>query len=104
MQAEPGEGDRVAEQRRRVLVEDGRDRGVGGGAQVLPEPDAARGRLPAELAHRGEPGGAVEQAAEAEHGNAHKACLDSAGVEQTLDAFPDREDAADDKDAEGRQQ
>ena len=71
---------------------------------MLAEPDPAPGRLPPELAHRGQPGGAVEQAAEAEHGHAHQACLDSAGVEQTLAAFPDREDAADDNDAEGRQQ
>jgi hypothetical protein len=104
VQPEPGEGDRVAEQRRRVLVEDGRDCGVGGRAEVLAERDAAGGRLPPELADRGEPRGAVEQETEAEHGKAHQAHLHFAGVEQALGALPDRQDAADDEDAERGQQ
>ena len=71
----------------------------GGRAEVLQERDAAGRRLPPELAHRGEPGGAVEENAEAKHADAHKARLHLAGVEQVLDALPDRKDAADHKDA-----
>jgi hypothetical protein len=101
---ESGEGDRVAEQRRGVLVVDGRDRGVSGRADVLPQRDAACRRFLPELAHRGEPRGAVEQAAEAEHGKGQQGHLHLAWVEQALGALPDRQDAADDEDAERGQE
>src|SRR4029450_2607017 len=60
MQSEPGKGDRVAEQRCRVLVVDAGDRGVGGGGGGVPERDAAGRRLPPQLADRCQPGGPVE--------------------------------------------
>ena len=62
------------------------------------------GTIPPQLADRCQPGGPVEQETEAEHGKSEQAGLHLAGVEQVLDAFPDREGPADGEDAEGGQQ